>query len=921
MAKKRYKHVTIHPSQGGQLVGSASDDVPLSQATNFLTSSANYTQKLNFRRETDGELRREGWDLFNPTGNDDALSAESPIRGIHQFTGSDGTPVLIAIAGSIIYRLMAGDRRYAIDPTDTLNPSPDKEYATIDGLDASEDLDNVDYFDNDADDFVWQSIMPAETVINYHMDSKDPDGTYKDPFEGGAYRWEFVEIQNHLIINNGVDLPVVYKSEWPAVKPLYGLRENGVVSVGTIASFQDRLVCADLTLITEGYDKWFKYARNPYGKVFPDDEEGEDLDGDGIPEAWEELGYNPNMLPLSVKKSRYQYRIVYSAEGEPKLFNTGVIDPSTNRMIPEGGGLPGNLVINTTATGTTYRFVPDYSYPITENGSLYQTFFNGDYGDFDHVGVYFIPSTDPTFTSVSAIKFDNENFASTERSAAINSLIVKYGIKDEGDSVNYGFTESEIINEMITVIGNLSSGIFLQGNAPAQMGAFTQPYADYLLVNKDQNNVVLLNPNTGSPLSDGFYRVVIRPYVEQIKKPAAFYELVQDGSRILKMKELADKLVVYRDTGFYFVTTTNSPYNPFAVDPRYTGGRVPDFRHTIINLGGNQHLFMGNSGVYVINRSSVEPKVVEKFELGPPFWQIVPPELAEFVYSVDNPITREIFINCPLGYKEDSAGNYIDELGELTDRPVIQWGVIAYDYINETLSQIDSSFTSCASIRKPKYNRIGPDELWFIMAVHQGWDSSSLYIGSDYRDDARYGGTICRYGYGPPERGQTVPYRIYNRLGFGYRSSIKSGLIDFGNSFSDKEVRSYVLELSSKYGTTPVKVKISTNTAPQGTERIETMGDGKDYVILNDIVDENMIPLLIQAPYLRDQIIVEPEYNHQGYAEYGYIKSKVNSEKTNDYYWDDNLPTVIDNPVKMVGRTFEVSGIDTRSTTQTINQG
>ena len=133
-------------------------------------------------------------------------------------------------------------------------------------------------------------------------------------------------------------------------------------------------------------------------------------------------------------------------------------------------------------------------------------------------------------------------------------------------------------------------------------------------------------------------------------------------------------------------------------------------------------------------------------------------------------------------------------------------------------------------------------------------------------------------------------------------------------------MRSYVLELSSKYGVTPIKVKISTNTAPQGTEIVETLNDGNNYVILNDVVDSNMIPLYVRAPYMRDQIIVEPEYNHNGYAEYGYIKSKIENRK-NVYYWDDYRPTVIPNPVKLVGRTFEIYGVDTKATTQTINQG
>ena len=79
-----------------------------------------------------------------------------------------------------------------------------------------------------------------------------------------------------------------------------------------------------------------------------------------------------------------------------------------------------------------------------------------------------------------------------------------------------------------------------------------------------------------------------------------------------------------------------------------------------------------------------------------------------------------------------------------------------------------------------------------------------FYIGTKYRPDNNYDGQVVRYGYGPPEVGSTEPYRIYDRLGYGYKSELRSGLIDFGDSFSDKEVRSYVLELSNKYGVTPV---------------------------------------------------------------------------------------------------------------------
>ena len=90
------------------------------------------------------------------------------------------------------------------------------------------------------------------------MDALDADGTTKNPFEGGAYRWEAVTVLNHVIISNGVDLPIIYKAEWDYARPLYSLREQGVICCGTIASYQDRLFVGDLTTIISGYERWFR---------------------------------------------------------------------------------------------------------------------------------------------------------------------------------------------------------------------------------------------------------------------------------------------------------------------------------------------------------------------------------------------------------------------------------------------------------------------------------------------------------------------------------------------------------------------------------------------------------------------------------------------------------------------------------------
>ena len=837
MARKRYKHVTIHPAQGGALIGSASDDVPITKDTNYLSSSANYTEKLNFRRETDGELRREGWELFNPRPNSaevaqwgnnitfDALDSKYPIRAIYQFQGDNGTPVLIAIAGPKVWRLVAGDATYAQDYN-----NPSDKYAV--------DANGREYWADSSDDFFWKEIYEFERYI----DAVDEDGNFVTPMDGGAYRWEVVDVQNHCIINNGVDLPIVYKSSYDRAVPLYSLRENGVISVGTIGVFQDRLFCGDLTTVVDGYDVLFTQYDDPYGWVY-------DHPSYGL-----------------LKTQRFQYRMMYSAEGEPKLFNSGII--SGDAVVMESGGLPGTLTIDPTGR---YEFAPTYKFKIGGDGSMYELYSTGA---FQSSEAYTVNMTD-------TIKTVDEK---------LDSLLI--------------------------------SGIFLgtydDNTLPAYLPlSFTNDSRiAYRFVNSENEHITFVDPATAQPLEAGDYTVVLRPYAEQLRSPAAVREFAQDGSRILKMKELSDKLVVYRDTGFFFVSKTNSPENPFAIEPRYSGGRVADFRHTITLVNGDTHIFMGNSGIYSINRSSSEPQPVKIFELGPPFWQFVPPDLSEYVFTEDNPVTREIFINCPNGYITNSAGEYRDEKNNSVDSPKLKWAVLAYDYIQNTLSEIDSSFTACAFIRKPKINRIGPDEAWFVMGVHQAGEHDRIYVGTQYREDPQYGGVIVRYGYGPPKVGDAEPYRIYNRLGYGYHSRIKSGLIDFGNSFSDKELRSYVLELSSKYDVTPVKVRISKTSSPQGTEEVETMDGDLDYVILNDIRDENMIPIYSRSAYFRDELTVDPIYVSDGnvFMDNGFAYDQTS-------YVEGGLPYVMNNPIKVVGRTFEVSGIDTRSTTQAYNQG
>ena len=67
--RKSFSHVSLMVPEGGHLV----------TGTNSADSAGalNYVEKLNFRRESDGEVRREGWDRFSAVDPEGALTATS----------------------------------------------------------------------------------------------------------------------------------------------------------------------------------------------------------------------------------------------------------------------------------------------------------------------------------------------------------------------------------------------------------------------------------------------------------------------------------------------------------------------------------------------------------------------------------------------------------------------------------------------------------------------------------------------------------------------------------------------------------------------------------------------------------------------------------------------------------------------------
>ena len=286
-------------------------------------------------------------------------------------------------------------------------------------------------------------------------------------------------------------------------------------------------------------------------------------------------------------------------------------------------------------------------------------------------------------------------------------------------------------------------------------------------------------------------------------------EILGDGSRVLKMEKLMDTLVIYRQTGYWLASLTNSTTDPFSFTERYHGHRSASFRHTVTNIVDKYHIFVGLTGVFKVDLTEAEPSWVPAFQVGPQFWKNLSLHDQEQVFTFDNALTGEIWLCMP----EDQG----DE------------ATIAFDYRTSTLSHIDQYFSAGLTIRRPQ---------------------NPFTKKSDDMVIITYNGVIYTYGYGYGE----IP-AVYNRVNQEYTSVLQSTLMNFEDRFNEKDIRSYVLLLDQTETTIGTKMELFT----QGSlldERVLAA----DHTII-DLDDETMVPVWSRALFYKDRVTITGKDN------------------------------------------------------------
>lgn len=896
--KDKYRHFSVLAKDGGgQLIaGSNSQDT---------AGTSNYVEKINLRRETDGEVRREGWESFAVDRLADEITQDgesygtSPVRLIHQFE-SDEELTLVASSADKIYRYTEATGWKVI----------------AEGL---HNLDNIN--------------LPYEGansggVLNRINDYVTTNGAFK------AIRWEVLSIDGYCIFNNGVDLPLYYRSSWPCAFPMFSLRERGIIRVGTISEFDGRLFLGNIEYINEDDSANQDYSANLYDYLrfsnipyyLP---EGYEL---GKPASY----VSAHTIEFSAKALVLDFGETRSA---PNLFQQNYVgeisqlDANNNIKqitIPYQMGGTRQRPFYEVSGFTPHDINGRYYQPLAGDSRASETnsgdpiYYNSQgFRMFKIAGVWgiFTPtSTSFIYSNTNNIPYQGDWTLSSSYGAVVGTVKSHWAVASEVFNPYMAnldiFTNSELFNQDHD---EYKYSTILEGDTLriTVRDALNQLKVYDLIIGKIESDyydsrtyidVVTAYPAVEALTNDGSEQVesaIFAPAVGNrvfailLKEPDPFSEVAgnmasnamsfpEDGSSVLKMEKLADQLMVYRQTG-YIAVSRGDAAQAFFFEERYRGSRVADFRNTIINLNEQSQMFVGLSGAYVISLSSYTPTPLNVVNMGPEFWRQATLSDLENVFASKNSLTEEVFIVAPVGYKKDVDGKVVD------------WGVLAIDLINNTLSQIDHSFTATCNYM-PSSDSASRQ---FLMAVNIKDKVKNLpaqefaeteFIDQADSEYAKLGARIVVYGYG--SNVALGPYRLFSRDGRDYKSYLTYGKSDFGDRFSEKKLRSYALHLSdifqyTTYTTTNYVEEDYLDSAIIASISIDTFAtsqiEAQEEVTqeIEDLANQVMIPLYAQGNYFQDRLVLDG----------------------------------VDKPFKILGRTFEVSGVRTKHTSEVVSDG
>ncbi len=700
-----YQPVPAQPTQGGDLITRyAHDNV----------GASNYVVKRDWRRVTDGEIRREGHIDFAP--DDSELPADQSWPGlgeaitlIHYSRRPNGQAAVIVGTHTTLWRYFSFD---------------DGHVYTVDVYDAT----------------VFEDLSGIWLKIGRNFGGNDVNN---------GHRWEAVEVAGKTVFNNGYDLPVVYDVGWLAVRPITELREQGIAFAETIAEFSGMLLLGDVAEL------------NPAGL-------------------------------LDVMNGRGSGVITASQSGFDVTSGTNIFttaDVGKTIIFPDG--VRGKITAYSTPkivqvdtyqyhAASTFRIALEYGV-VTDSTTYSRTQYRlvwSEVGDPLNFGLS-IPATFSAGTHTIQLDYLGSSFA-------VGDAIVISGAGLNGSALITVITSVDLLAHTLTVAATVEtdgSGVAIK----------------YLESSSISGNT----------------------------------DLQDDGSAILRMIELQNRLIVMKGTTIFAGQFTGDATNPLTFQKLYQGPFCLFWKWMLVKINGVTLVYAGRNGFYTFDLSSLVPKEHAKLALCHNifFDEDIDPDNMTVAWAATNEVTHEIWF----GYS-----------GSGSDK------ALCYDYRYNTCATVGYDYTAAATVSRPDADLFTGSKInWFLLGTGDG----HLYT---------YGLTDIDPG-------------TWTRGGSNYDSTIKSGLISYGDDFGEKDLRSYVVYFADT-GTNP-DVEVTIN----GTRNAH----------------ETPTPLFVRT-------IPSPTY-----------QNLINTFYRKNYFQDQLRVTGASTNLKVVRRLFEVVPIDSRSTIRT----
>jgi hypothetical protein len=774
-----------------------------------------YTCKRDFRRDTDQDIRREGYDYFwpntsspfasNPGGQPfPNIGAEDPtgeaITLIHFARRPNGRQGIIVGTKTKLWRFFGNE---------------DGEYY------------DSDYFEP----------VPAANAPYYAV-ADDQWLLIGSGFSEDGHRWEAIDINGYTVLNNGVDLPMTYRLEDVEVSPIYELREQGIASVGTIGEISGILMCGDISEIhTEEFlalmahvgdiDGGNMTASKEAGITFIvtpadffdttahvgrtivfDDGTTATLQSNGGNTARQmKTDYNP---AAGIPSQKFKLRNKASQVGatfsglitgdvssttvtaSSSFFSVGMV----GKTIRFSNGFSATISAYTDVTHVTIDAAPPEAivglpFWVTDAASLVLVA-DADVFTVDMVGRYIVFDSGEirqiqSFTDAKTVIVDSDS-AMTSTFFQIENTDSFDAFTDESamDRVHYRTLWS--MPDEPRRFGAIVAGTIEAGGQVVTLKFPTKSFEagqEIIIAGAgvDEGNLTV---NILSVSGLGQYLLISEVAETSIEEQpveqsdaqgsiVGFEDLQDDSSGILRILNLSDVLVIYKETCIFTAVYTGSVDNPFD----FRRLKIPEslnlvYRWTLVDVGGQFHVYAGANAFYRLDLSSRVPRIVPEMEMiADRFFTQVSLDRTDEIFGADNGVTNEIFWFFP-STSEDKA--------------------ICLDYKSSSASTSTIQMTAAATVRRLAAT-VEPTERLFLMGTSTG---TIVVYG---RADASQASWVASQK-ADPNGGYQIFYRRsaypFSATQAGYDSELNSGLGDFGDSYNSKDATEYVLRLASQ---------------------------------------------------------------------------------------------------------------------------